>query len=128
MNKQYTITFWNGFSVEYERCKDIAEVMEFLNKHKDDIDVLSVTKEAWKNEEECKLKKITPKMVGEAMGVNPQAIRVGMQKGVLDLGDCFKQSGNNYTYVIYPEKARKYMGNTAFTKMMQGEERLEDAV
>lgn len=128
MNKSYIITFWNGSSVEYERCKDVAEVITFLNKNKDDIDVLSVKKDAWKSEEECKPKKITPQMIGKAMGMNPQAIRVGMQQGVLDLGECFKQSGSNYTYLIYPEKARQYMGNTAYTKMMQGEERLEDAV
>lgn len=127
MKGSYIITYWNGSSVEYERVKDVPEVVQFLDKNKNDIDVLSVKKDTWKSEEEKQLKKITPKMIGEAVGMDPQAIRVAMQHGKLDLGDCFKK-GSTYTYIISPEKARKFMGNTAFIKMMQGEGRLEDAV
>lgn len=50
------------------------------------------------------MKRITPTMMAEALGIPPQTIRVGLQAGAFDWGECFKPTGRNYTYVIYPDK------------------------
>ena len=60
------------------------------------------------------MKRITPEMMGRAMGVPAQAIRVGLQQGKLKFGTAYKQTGNQYTYVIYPEAAREVVGDEVF--------------
>lgn len=57
------------------------------------------------------MKKISPAMMAEALGVPVQAIRVGMQLGKLDLGAVMQPSGKKRTYIIYPEKAREILGD-----------------
>lgn len=57
-------------------------------------------------------KKITPAMVGEALGYTAQAIRVAMQQQKLDLGTAYKPTGREYVYIIYPEKVRAIVGET----------------
>lgn len=56
------------------------------------------------------MKRITPAMIAEAMGVPVQAIRVGLQQGVFNFGTAIQQSGQKYSYIIYPEKAREIVG------------------
>ena len=56
------------------------------------------------------MKKITPAMMAEAMGVPAQAIRCGLQQGVLNFGIAMQQTGRKYTYIIFPEKAREVVG------------------
>lgn len=56
------------------------------------------------------MKKISPAMMAEAMGVPVQAIRLGLQQGVLNFGIAMQQSGRKYTYIIFPEKAREIVG------------------
>lgn len=60
------------------------------------------------------MRRITPEMMGQAMGVPAQAIRVGLQQGKLNFGTAYKQTGNQYTYVIYPEAAREVVGDKIF--------------
>ena len=60
-----------------------------------------------KNEKE----RITPAMVGAALGMDAQAVRVGMQQGKLDFGLAYKPTGRNYTYVFFPEKLRAVVGD-----------------
>lgn len=64
--------------------------------------------------------RITPDMVGRAMGVPSQAIRVGLQQGKLHFGTCYKQEegGKRYTYVLFPEAVRQVLGEKAFNEMM----------
>lgn len=57
------------------------------------------------------MKKITPAMMADALGVPVQAIRVGLQKGALNFGVALQQTGQRYTYIIYPERAREILGN-----------------
>lgn len=64
--------------------------------------------------------RITPAMAGKALGVPAQAIRVGLQQGKLNIGTAFKQTGNQYTYVIYPEAIKGLIGEKAFEKMIKG--------
>lgn len=63
--------------------------------------------------------RITPEMMGEAMGVAAQTIRVGLQKGAFAFGAAYKQTGNQYTYVIFPEPARLVLGEESFNRMME---------
>ena len=56
------------------------------------------------------MRKITPAMVGEALGMPVQAIRVGLQQEKLDFGVALKPTGRQYTYIIYPEKIRALVG------------------
>lgn len=116
----YIITFWNGSSVEYEKFESMPDVINFLRDNKDQFDILSVKKSSWEKEERKETKKITPAMVGQALGVSAQAVRVGLQQGALKFGKAYK-NGGQYKYVIYPEAVRQVIGDTAFIKMMQGE-------
>lgn len=56
------------------------------------------------------MKRITPAMMAEAMGIPAQAVRMGLQQGVLNFGIAMQQTGRKYTYVIFPEKAREIVG------------------
>lgn len=58
--------------------------------------------------EKCR---ITPAMFAAAVGMDAQAVRVGMQQGKLDLGIAYKPTDRNYTYVIFPEKVRAIVGD-----------------
>lgn len=57
------------------------------------------------------MRKITPAMMAEAMGIQAQAIRLGLQQGIFDFGVAMQQSGKKYTYIIFPEKAREAVGS-----------------
>ena len=62
------------------------------------------------------MRKITPAMMAEAMGMPAQAIRLGLQQGVLNFGVAMQQSGRKYTYIIFPEKAREIVGAEKLTE------------
>lgn len=49
----------------------------------------------------------------ELMGVSPQFIRMGLQKGVLPFGYAVKVSSNRYTYFI---SRQKFIENTGITE------------
>ena len=61
--------------------------------------------------------RITPEMMAKAMGVPAQAIRAGLQQDKLNFGTAYKQTGTQYTYVIYPEKARQVLGDEIYNGM-----------
>jgi excisionase family DNA binding protein len=46
----------------------------------------------------------------ELMGVSPQFIRVGLQKGVLPFGYAVQVSSKRYTYFISKQKFKEYTG------------------
>jgi len=50
-------------------------------------------------------------MFAEAVGMDAQAVRVGMQQGKLDLGMAYKPTGRNYNYILFPEKVRAIVGD-----------------
>ncbi|MGN0695062.1 MAG: hypothetical protein ACI4LK_09180 [Lentihominibacter sp.] len=66
-------------------------------------------------------KRITPEMMGLALGIPTQAVRVGLQQGKLHFGAAYKQDqeGKRYTYVIYPEAARNVLGDERYNQMMK---------
>lgn len=72
--------------------------------------------------------RITPEMMGRALGVPTQAIRVGLQQEKLHFGVAYKQTGNEYTYVIFPELARQTLGDVRYNNMLAAVRGLEDAI
>ena len=45
------------------------------------------------------------------MGVSPQTVRVGLQKGVFTFGAAIKMPGSSrFTYVIYPKEFERLFG------------------
>lgn len=50
--------------------------------------------------------------VAKMLGTSEMTIRIGLQQGVFPFGAAFKtdEKNKNYTYVIYPELVKKYLG------------------
>lgn len=65
--------------------------------------------------------RITPEMMGNALGVSVQAIRVGLQQEKLKFGIAYKQDNDKkrYTYIIFPEAARQTLGEERYLKMLK---------
>lgn len=57
------------------------------------------------------MKKITPDQAAYVMGCSAQFIRVGLQRGLLDIGDAVKMS-TKWTYNISPAKLAARQGMT----------------
>lgn len=55
---------------------------------------------------------ITVTEAAELMGVSPQFVRVGLQKGILPFGYAVKVSSNRYTYFISRQKFSESTGIT----------------
>lgn len=58
--------------------------------------------------------KITIKEVAEMLGISPQSVRLGLQRGELPFGSAIKTS-DRFTYVFYPEKIKEYFGDKHFS-------------
>lgn len=66
--------------------------------------------------------RITPEMMGKALGIPVQAVRVGIQQEKLRFGVAYKQGGEDcgrYTYVIFPEAARQTLGDKRYRNMLE---------
>ncbi len=57
------------------------------------------------------LRKITPDAAASVMGCSAQFIRIGLQRGLLDIGDAVKMS-SKWTYNISPAKLASRQGIT----------------
>lgn len=55
------------------------------------------------------VKKITPDQAAMVMGCSPQFVRIGLQRGLLDIGDAVKMS-SKWTYNISPAKLAARQG------------------
>lgn len=53
---------------------------------------------------------LTVTEAAKLMGVSPQYIRVGLQKGVLPIGHALKQKGKHYSYFISKYKFTEFTG------------------
>lgn len=54
---------------------------------------------------------MTIEQAAEIMGVSPQTVRVGLQKGVFPFGAALKMPGSSrYTYVIYKAEFERLFG------------------
>ena len=54
------------------------------------------------------MSKITVNEVADALGVSPQSVRIGLQRGVFPFGAAVKTS-SKYTYIIYEKKLNEYI-------------------
>lgn len=57
------------------------------------------------------MKKITPDQAALIMGCSAQFVRIGLQRGLLDIGDAVKMS-SKWTYNISPAKLAARQGMT----------------
>lgn len=57
------------------------------------------------------MKKITPDQAANIMGCSAQFIRIGLQRGLLDIGNAVKMS-TKWTYNISPAKLAARQGMT----------------
>ena len=57
------------------------------------------------------VKKITPDQAAYVMGCSAQFIRIGLQRGLLDIGDAVKMS-TKWTYNISPARLAARQGMT----------------
>ena len=55
------------------------------------------------------VKKITPDQAAMVMGCSPQFVRIGLQRGLLNIGDAVKMS-SKWTYNISPAKLAARQG------------------
>lgn len=54
---------------------------------------------------------ISIERAAEIMGVSPQTLRVGIQKGVFPFGAAVKMPGSSrFTYIIYPAEFERLFG------------------
>lgn len=57
---------------------------------------------------------ITIERAAQIMGVSPQTVRVGLQKGVFPFGVALKMPGSSrYTYVIYAAEFQRLYGEVS---------------
>ena len=54
------------------------------------------------------MSKITINEVASRLGISPQSLRLGLQRGELPFGTAIKTS-NRYTYLIYEKKLKEYL-------------------
>lgn len=58
------------------------------------------------------MEKIKINDIAQALGVSPETIRIGLQQQIFPFGNAFKKPGQQkYTYVIYPEAVKRYIGD-----------------
>lgn len=58
--------------------------------------------------------RISIERAAEVMGVSPQTVRIGIQKGVFTFGAAVKMPGSSrYTYVIYTKEFERLFGEVS---------------
>lgn len=67
------------------------------------------------------IKKITPEQAATVMGCSSQFVRIGLQRGLLEIGDAVKMS-TKWTYNISPAKlaARQGISMDQLEKAIKG--------
>lgn len=67
------------------------------------------------------IKKITPEQAAAVMGCSSQFVRIGLQRGLLEIGDAVKMS-TKWTYNISPAKlaARQGISMDQLEKAIKG--------
>ena len=62
------------------------------------------------------VRKITVKEAARCMGKSDQFVRIGIQRGLLPIGNAVPGSGNSWNYYISPPKFREYVGAELFDR------------
>ena len=55
-------------------------------------------------------RKITPEQAGKALGMSAQAVRIQMQRGLIDIGQAVESDKGNYSYYISAKKLYELTG------------------
>lgn len=66
------------------------------------------------------MSKVRVEDVAIMLGVTPQSVRVGLQRGAFPFGAAFKtkETNKSFNYVIYPEKLKEYVGNSRYKEVL----------
>ena len=64
------------------------------------------------------MKKIRVRDAARCMGKSEQFVRVGLQRGLLPFGNAVPGTGNRWSYYINPTKFREFVGEDAYSAMM----------
>lgn len=72
--------------------------------------------------------KVTVSDAAEMLGVNKQAVRIGLQRGVYDFGVAFKNTdyAKKFTYIFYPERLKELVGSDRYEMVMRRRQGLND--
>lgn len=55
--------------------------------------------------------RVSVNQAAKELGMSPMAVRVRMEKGLLDIGECFpSMQGNKTSYYIYRNRLNKVLG------------------
>lgn len=87
------------------RSENIKVIADALGVSVEYFDVLEEEKKEY-----GEVRNISVDTAAKLMGVSPQFIRVGLQRGTLPFGWAVRQSKNRYTYWIGPVKFFDYTG------------------
>lgn len=72
--------------------------------------------------------KIKIEEAARMLGVTPQFVRIGLQRGALTFGTAFKthDKSNKYSYIIYPEKLKECAGEERYREVMGDVDKARD--
>lgn len=48
--------------------------------------------------------------IAESLNISIESLRLGLRKGVFPFGTAFQNSSGLWTYVLYPQKVREFIG------------------
>lgn len=48
--------------------------------------------------------------VSKSLGISVESLRLGLRKGAFPFGTAFQNSSGLWTYVLYPQKVREFIG------------------
>ena len=103
------------YEQERNALEKIKRIVDGLGKDSSVGEAFSKCIESVEAEEaETMSAKIRPKDVAAVLGINAQAVRVGLQRGIFPFGWAIKTSSNRYTYAISPKLFEKYLGERKF--------------
>ena len=54
------------------------------------------------------MERLTVAVVASKLGISPQSLRLGLQRGEIPFGTAIKTSGK-YTYIFYDKKLREFL-------------------
>ena len=51
--------------------------------------------------------------IAESLNISIESLRLGLRKGAFPFGTAYQNSSGLWTYVLYPQKIKEYIGEQA---------------
>ena len=58
--------------------------------------------------------------VSKSLGISVESLRLGLRKGVFPFGTAYQTDKGLWTYVLYPEKIKEYIGESNVHVVSEG--------